>query len=231
MGKFNFDLYADMLKRWVIFSQKHLYRCPELDGLVCYGNGTGTNWGMQTHLKAMSAFAVAALTEEIDFSDSPITKDELLSDTLAMLRFALRTHLTGDFVCTDGKRWGHSWIFALGIERMFHAIELLDGYMTEEDKARLKSLMISESDFILNDYPIVAGLVENIFPVTFASTTPTVLFPAPGIPIKTIFFFIRFLYCFPYLFHSLFFILQNKRKRVFSPVAGYEVAFDNHILA
>lgn len=161
MGNFNFDLYADMLKRWVVFSQKHLYRCPEEEGLICYGNGTGTNWGMQTHLKAMSAFAVAALTEEIDFSDTPIAKDEILSEALAMLRFALRTHLTGDFVCTDGKRWGHSWIFALGIERMFHAIELLDGYMTEEDKARLKSLMLSESDFILNDYPIVAGLVEN----------------------------------------------------------------------
>lgn len=161
MGKFNFDLYADMLKRWVVFSQKHLYRCPEENGLICYGNGTGTNWGMQTHLKAMSAFAVAALTEEIDFSDTPITKDEVLSESLAMLRYALRTHLTGDFVCTDGKRWGHSWIFALGIERMFHAVELLDGYMTEEDKARLKRLMLSESDFILNDYPIVAGLVEN----------------------------------------------------------------------
>jgi len=161
MGKFNFDGYAELLKNWVVFSQKHLYRCPEVEGLTCYGNGTGTNWGMQTHLKAMSAFAVAALTEEIDFSDTPITKEEVLSESLEMLRFALRTHLVGDFVCTDGEKWGHSWIFALGIERMFHAVELLDGYMNDEDKALLKKLMISESDFILNDYPIVAGLVEN----------------------------------------------------------------------
>ncbi len=161
MGKFNFDGYAEMLKNWVVFSQKHLYRCPEEEGLICYGNGTGTNWGMQTHLKAMSAFTVAALTEEIDFSDTPLTREEVLSESLAMLRYALRTHLVGDFVCTDGERWGHSWIFALGIERMFHAIELLDGYMRAEDKALLKKLMLSESDFILNDYPIVAGLVEN----------------------------------------------------------------------
>ena len=161
MGKFNFDGYAEMLKNWVVFSQKHLYRCPEQEGLICYGNGTGTNWGMQTHLKAMSAFAVAAYIEEIDFSDTPITKEEVLSESLAMLRYALRTHLVGDFVCTDGQRWGHSWIFALGIERMFHAVELLDGYMTDQDKALLKKLMLSESDFILNDYPVVAGLVEN----------------------------------------------------------------------
>ena len=85
MGKFNFDGYAEMLKNWVVFSQKHLYRCPEEEGLICYGNGTGTNWGMQTHLKAMSAFAVAASVEEIDFSDTSITKDEVLSESLAML--------------------------------------------------------------------------------------------------------------------------------------------------
>lgn len=161
MGSFNFKGYAEMLKNWVVFSEKHLYRCPEEEGLICYGNGTSTNWGMQTHLKAMSAFAVAALTDEIDFSDTPLTKEEVLDEALAMLRYALRTHLVGDFVCTDGGRWGHSWIFALGIERMFHAIELLDGYMTAEDKDNLKRLMLSESEFILNDYEIVGGLVEN----------------------------------------------------------------------
>lgn len=161
MKQFNFDGYAKLLKNWVVFSQKHLYRCPEHEGLICYGTGAGTNWGMQTHLKAMSSFAVVAKLDEIDLSDSSITKEELLSETLSMLRYSLRTHLTGDFVCTDGKKWGHSWIFALGIERMFHAIELLWNDMTDADKDMLRALMISESDFILNEYPIVAGVVEN----------------------------------------------------------------------
>jgi len=161
MGKFNFDGYAKLLKNWVLFSQKHLYRCPEEEGLICYGNGTGTNWGMQTHLKAMSSFAVVCGMDEIDLSDFPLTREEILEETLAMLRFALRTHLTGDFVCTDGERWGHNWIFALGIERMFHAIEILDKYLTDTDREMLKRLMLSESEFILNEYPIVAGVVEN----------------------------------------------------------------------
>ena len=161
MKKFNLEGYAELLKNWVVFSQKHLYYCPEEEGLICYGNGTSTNWGVQTHLKAMSAFAVAFGMDEIDLSDSPISKEELLRQTMGMLRYALRTHLVGDFVCTDGEKWGHSWIFALGIERMFHAIEILDGYMTDDDKQLLKKLLLSESDFILNEYPIVAGLVEN----------------------------------------------------------------------
>ena len=161
MEKFNFDGYASLLKKWVVFSQKHLYRCPEDRELICYGNGTGTNWGMQTHLKAMSAFATVAKLDRIDLSGEPITKEELLAQSLSMLRYAIRTHLVGDFCCTDGERWGHSWIFALGIERMFHAVELLWDDLTDEDKAGLRRLLISECDFLLFDYEIVAGLVEN----------------------------------------------------------------------
>ena len=161
MGKLNFNGYAKLLRDWVVFSKKHLYRCPEDPSLVCYGNGIATNWGVQTNLKAFSAFAIAATLDEIDFSDTDTTKEEVLEEALAMLRYSLRTHLTGDFNGTDGGRWGHSWIYALGIERMFHAIEALEDYLTDDDRARLRAMMISESDFILNDYPIVAGLVEN----------------------------------------------------------------------
>jgi hypothetical protein len=161
MSKFKFEGYARLLKNWIIFSQKHLYFCPERKGLVCYGNGISSNWGVQTNLKAMSAFAVAACMEEFDFSDTSITKEKVLEQALGMLRYALSTHLEGDFVCTNGEKWGHSWIYALGIERMFHAIELLEKHLTDEDNALLKNVMLSESEFILNDYPIVAGLVEN----------------------------------------------------------------------
>ena len=161
MGKLNFNGYAKLLRDWVVFSKKHLYRCPEDPTLVCYGNGIATNWGVQTNFKAFSAFAIAGVLDEIDFSDTGTTKEEVLEESLAMLRYSLRTHLTGDFNGTDGGRWGHSWIYALGIERMFHAIEALEDYLTDDDRARLRTMMISESDFILNEYPIVAGLVEN----------------------------------------------------------------------
>ena len=161
MGKFDFDGYARLLAKWTVFSQKHLYVIPEDNSLICYGNGTGTNWGMQTQLKAMSAFAVAAKLKEIDVESEGISRDLLLSEAISMLRFALRTHLTGDFVCTDGNRWGHSWIFALGIERMFHAIELLWDDMDDGMKTSLRTLLISEADFLVDEYEIVAGVVEN----------------------------------------------------------------------
>ena len=150
--------YAKLLKDWILFSQKHLYFCPEREGLICYGAGEHGHWGVHTHQKAFSAFAIAATSDWLDFSDTNLTKAQLLSQALGMLRYNLHTHLEGDFICTDGEKWGHNWIYVLGIERMYHAIEALDAYLTEEDRALLKKVLISESEFILHEYPIEAGL-------------------------------------------------------------------------
>lgn len=158
MKKFDFDGYAALLKNWVVFSQKHLYYCPEKEGLICYGAGEHGHWGVHTHQKAFSAFAILAKLENVDLSDLPITREQVLEQALGMLRYNLRTHLEGDFVCIDGGKWGHNWIYVLGIERMFHGIEAIWEDLTEEDKALLKKVMISESDYILHEFPVVAGL-------------------------------------------------------------------------
>lgn len=161
MKKFDFEEYAKLLKDWVAFSQKHLYYCPEKNGLICYGVGEHGTWAVQTQQKAFSAFAILAALKEIDLSDFVLTREQLLEQALGMLRYSLHTHLEGDFTCSNGEKWGHSWIYALGIERMFHAIDAIEEYLTDEDRELLKKVMISESDFILNHYPIEAGLVEH----------------------------------------------------------------------
>jgi hypothetical protein len=160
MQKFEFTRYSRLLGEWVAFARRDLYVCPDGDGVICYGSGLSSNWGMQTHMKALSAFAVAASLEEIEFP-AGLSRETVFSEALAMLRYALRTHLVGDYVCTNGEKWGHSWIYALGIERMFHAIEILWDAMSEEDKELLKRLLTSESDFLLDEYEIVAGTVQN----------------------------------------------------------------------
>ena len=152
--------YEKLLKDWVAFSQKHLYYCPERKDLICYGAGEHGHWGVQTHQKAFSAFAILATAKEIDLSNFVITREALIEQALGMLRFTLQTHLEGDFVCTDGKKWGHNWIYALGIERMFHGIEAIEKYLTEDDKNLLKKVMISESDFLLEELEIVAGPID-----------------------------------------------------------------------
>ncbi len=158
LNKQTYDGYAKLLKNWVVFSGKHLYTCPERPEFIAYGAGEHGHWGVHTHQKAFSAFAIAATSKDIDFSDTEITKELVLKQALAMLRYTLHTHLEGDFVCTDGQKWGHNWIYVLGIERMYHAIEAIEKYLTADDKALLKKVIISEAEFILNDYEIKAGL-------------------------------------------------------------------------
>ena len=57
----NFDVtgYGQLLRDWVVFSQRHLYRCPDRKDLISYGVGEHASWGVQSHQKAFSAFAIA----------------------------------------------------------------------------------------------------------------------------------------------------------------------------
>ncbi|MBQ6846262.1 MAG: hypothetical protein IJO61_03950 [Oscillospiraceae bacterium] len=161
MKSFDVQLSADLLKDWVVFSQRHLYKCKERPELVSYGVGEHVSWGVQSHQKAFSAFVIAALSDEIDWSDTPLSKEMVLSQAIGMLRYNLASHLVGDYHCIDGGKWGNTWISALGIERMFHAIDALKDYLTPKDKENLRNMMLSEADFLVAEYPVVAGLVEN----------------------------------------------------------------------
>ena len=118
------QISADLLKDWVVFSQRHLYECKDRPGLISYGVGEHVSWGVQSHQKAFSAFAIAALSDEIDWSDTSLSREKVLSQALGMLRYNLASHLAGDYHCIDGEKWGNTWISALGIERMFHALGL-----------------------------------------------------------------------------------------------------------
>ena len=93
MKNYNMQFSAHLLKDWVVFSQRHLYECKDRPGLISYGVGEHRSWGVQSHQKAFSAFAIAALCDEIDWSDTPLSKDTVLAECLRMLRYNLASHL------------------------------------------------------------------------------------------------------------------------------------------
>lgn len=149
--------YERLLLRWIRSAKEHIYEMPDQPGLACYGPGSN-GWGVQTNQKALAAFAMAQAAESFDPLATGMTREEARELALAMLRFSMRSHLVGDYRCTDGTKWGNTWISVLGIERMMHGIEALSPYMTEQDHALLKQVLISESDFLLNEYEIVADV-------------------------------------------------------------------------
>lgn len=152
--------YLRALERWPKASEKYFYVCPGRPGLECYGTGY-SGWGVQTNQKALAALAVLAADPSFDELRAGISRDELLDHALRMLRFSLESHIEGSYHCTDGTSWGHTWISALGIERMMHGVAAIEEQLTTVDRDLLRKVLVSESDWLMDEYPVLAGLVEN----------------------------------------------------------------------
>jgi hypothetical protein len=137
------------LAAWQKHAEQDWYSLPARPGLGCYGTGYN-DWGVQTNQKYLAAMAALATAPE---PVVPPDRRELARErALAALRFSLATHKSGDLACLDGAKWGHTWISPLGLERMMFALPLLDSALKDADRADLKRVLASESDWMLNDY-------------------------------------------------------------------------------
>lgn len=116
------------------------------DGSGFYGSGYN-QWGVQTNQKYAGALAVLA-AHPASMADRGWARKR----TLSALRFSLESHVTGEGRCTDGTQWGHTWISALGIERMMFGLHLLREHLVEQDKESLRRVLMSEADYLLNEY-------------------------------------------------------------------------------
>lgn len=155
------------IKDWVVYSQKYLYTMKDRPDLTCYGVGSnagGNSWGMQTNQKAAATFIVASHTPSIDWSGTGLTAETVRQQGLAMLRFTLASHKTGDYHCTDGSHWGQNWISTLGTARMMHAINIVWDELTDKDKQDFRRVLLSEADWLLNEHELTAGLIDNNHP-------------------------------------------------------------------
>lgn len=139
-----------------------LKKLPELlrtpaaaPGLRFYGTGESVHWPVQSNCNIFAALAVLSTAPELP----PEKREECEILALRLLRYTLRTHLTGDLDATDGKRWGHHWISVLGLERMNHGLNAIRDRLTAEDHARLRTLMLSESEWLLDCYPVEADMI------------------------------------------------------------------------
>jgi len=150
------ERYLEALRPWLPALERELYRCPDRPELVCYGTGYN-GWGVQTHQKAFAAAAVLAASGSTEGKSG-----ELRETALAMLRFNLETHASGGYRCTDGTKWGHTWISALGIERMMHGVEAIRESLTETDAASVRRVLLSEADWLLDHYSVVGGLYDKL---------------------------------------------------------------------
>jgi len=141
----------EALGRWAGFAERYWWDAPDRDDLGGFGTGYD-NWGVQTNQKYLAAMAVLAMLPEAAEHLKGCTQPLALERALRALRFSLASHKSGDYQCADGRKWGHTWISALGIERMMHAVYLLEPRMSDDDRDALRRVLTSEADWIHNRY-------------------------------------------------------------------------------
>jgi hypothetical protein len=163
--------YVKRLAKWIKSAERFLYSPPERPDLECYGTGYD-GWGVQTNQKAFAVFATLAGHSNSDLKKLGLSRDCLLERSLKLFRFSMESHLTGSFQCSDGKKWGNTWISALGVERMAHGIEAIEESLTQNDKKLFENVIISEAEWLLNNYDVLAS--------PFVMTGVPYYIPAPG---------------------------------------------------
>lgn len=155
-----YEKYLKYLSEWIPFAQKDIHYIKENQELACYGTGFD-EWGIQTTQKAFSAYAVLSMDPQLDESLTGLSRSELLKQAKALLRYCLYTHMAGTYYCNDNRHWGHTWLTSVGTERMMHGVDCIWDELSEEDHMQLRKVLISECDWLLDEYEVLAGRVEN----------------------------------------------------------------------
>lgn len=150
--------YLLPLQYWVKSLEKTLYFLPGRDDLACCGNGDHGHWSIQTNTTVFAALAVLSQTEKFDEKITGSSKELLLDTAMKILRYTLKSHKVGNEVALDGESWGCNWISSLSIERMMHAIEVVEPFLTDEDHQLIKNIHIAESNWLVDDYHAVGAI-------------------------------------------------------------------------
>ena len=153
--------YVKILEKWVNAAKQYFYYPNEDHEIMCYGTGESYHWAVQTNMNAFSAFAVLATSPELDKNRIGCSRDEIRSIALKLLRYSLRTHHSGHEFCTNDKHWGHSWISVLALERMMHGYNAIEPFLQEADKLEMRKILESESNELLDNYKIQAGIASD----------------------------------------------------------------------
>lgn len=152
--------YICLLEDWFATAQKWTHIVQDKRDMAYYGTGGHEHWAIQAQCTAFSAIAIMATAPELNEARVGFNREYLLARAIQMLRYIIYTHKSGLLTCVSGQSWGHSWISSLGLERCSHGIAALRPWLTAEDMVGLQALMISESDYILGNYPVV-GAIDN----------------------------------------------------------------------
>ena len=143
MTSSSMDQALALLVGWADWAEQYWFN--EGNGRGVWGTGY-EHWGVQSHQRYLAAMAVLGTTKSVERA----CRERCLARALAALRWTLDNHVSGTGRCVDGTQWGHTWISALGIERMMFGVRRLTPEMTDADRDALRRVLTSEADWLLH---------------------------------------------------------------------------------
>ena len=101
--------YEDYLRPAISFLRAlpaFIRTCEVDSSLKFYGTGDTGHWAVQCNQQVLAALAILSEMPDLERLGSPYSAEQLRELALSMFRYSIRTHLTGDLCCIDGKKWG-----------------------------------------------------------------------------------------------------------------------------
>ncbi len=141
-----------LLERWAGWAQTQMVALPGASDLRIFGSGY-LHWGVQSNWNFAAAMATLATHSR------GAVAENARAMAISALRAALATHVTGDRTCPDGKKWGHTWISMLGLERGMQGVASLRRggvasllpSLSVQDNTALRRVLVSEAEWLLNE--------------------------------------------------------------------------------
>lgn len=155
-SKINAGSYVELMLPWLDVLPDFLRDSEYNPGLRYYGTGESASWPVQSNCNVFAALAVLGTEPAV----AEPRRAELRETALKLLRYCMATHVSGGGRAADGKQWGRHWISVLGLERMAHGVNAIREYLTAEDRGNLRRMILTEADFLLEEYEVVASMVE-----------------------------------------------------------------------
>ena len=94
-GRLDEKQYLDRMVPWLSALPQFLRRSVHHPELRYYGTGESLSWPTQSNLNVFAALAIMATSPVLPETSIPLSRQEILETALALLRYALATHLTG----------------------------------------------------------------------------------------------------------------------------------------
>ena len=118
-----------------------------------FGSGAHDHNQMRSHANFIFVCALLKADENYDSSVSGIDQDWLLTQARAALRYLTETHITGNQVCVDGRKWGkqpNQWISPWVISKAVAGARLIWEDLTSDEKSAIRRVVVHEANYQLN---------------------------------------------------------------------------------